>query len=95
MKFSATKHVGPFLWNINWVIKISPFEFFCQLLALKWQFVHTLFEQTINYDFCLNKLLICCLLIISKVVVKLMDAEYVLYSTNKQLICDPGAQKQS
>ncbi len=28
------------------------------------------YQQTINYDFCLNKLLICCLLIVSKVVVK-------------------------
>ncbi len=27
--------------------------------------------ETINYDFCLNKLLICCLLIVSKIVVKL------------------------
>ncbi len=28
------------------------------------------YKQTINYDFCLNKLLICCLLIVSMVVVK-------------------------
>ncbi len=43
------------------------------------------YSQTINYDFCLNKFPICCLLIVSKVVVKFMycvgygHAEYVLY----------------
>ncbi len=47
--------------------------------------------KTINYEFCLNKLLICCLLIVIKVVVKFRywvglgmynmndHAEYVLY----------------
>ncbi len=29
-------------------------------------------DQTINYDFCLNKLLLCCLLIVSEVVVKVV-----------------------
>ncbi len=54
---------------------------------------NSLYKQTINYDFHLNKLLICCLLIVSKVVVEFFfvevlgriryveydHAEYVLY----------------
>ncbi len=43
---------------------------------------NSFYQQTINYEFCLNKLIICCLLIVSKVVVKvrvlrrIRDVEY-------------------
>ncbi len=44
--------------------------------------INSHYQITINYDFCFNKLLICCLLVVSKVVVKfrymlgLRDLEY-------------------
>ncbi len=34
------------------------------------------YKRTIHYDFCLNKFIICCLLIVSKVDVKFMYGVY-------------------